>query len=248
MHTKLARLMADNRALRSPARRFEVKAAANEATVYVYDTIVDTPAEAEYWGGVDAETFVRAVADLTAPLIHVRINSPGGSVFAARTMETALRQTRAKVITHVDGFAASAASYLALAGDEVEISDGAFFMIHKAWAFAMGNADDLVSTAALLEQIDASLADTYAKRTGLEREQIAAMMAAETWIGAQDAVQMGFAHRVAPDAKDTSAQALAWNLAAVGQPAPAQEPRVADDRTHAALVLRARRYAHPIAA
>jgi ATP-dependent Clp protease protease subunit len=187
---------------------------------------------------------VRAVAGLSAKTLHVRINSPGGSVFAARTMETALRQTQARVITHVDGYAASAASYLALAGDEIEMSPGAFFMVHKAWAFSMGNADDMLATAALLEQIDASLVKTYAARTGQSAETLAQMMAAETWIDAEQAVELGFAHRIAQD--KAAAQALAWNLAAMGLPAPAAPDSVPEHRSHAAMALRARRYGHPI--
>lgn len=208
---RLLRLLADNRAVKG-ARRFEVQAAAEEATVYLYDTIVSSALEAEYWGGVAAEQFVRDFTALTAPVIHLRINSPGGDVFAARAMEQAIRAHKSTVVCHIDGYAASAASFLALAGDQVEISEGGFLMIHQAWAFAMGNANDLKHTATLLEQIDQTIIATYAKRTKMDVAKLQDMLAAETWIGAQEAVDLGFADRIATtEAKD----AIDWNVAAL---------------------------------
>ena len=95
---------------------------------------------------------------------------------------------------------------------------GAMFMIHKAWTLAYGNADDLLQTAGLLEKIDSTLASTYAARTGKPVEDIQQWMAAETWFTAQEAVDAGFADRIAEDAPKASAQ---WNLAAYGK-APAE--------------------------
>ncbi|NTX44217.1 Clp protease ClpP [Burkholderia cepacia] len=178
------------------------------ATVYLYDVIVTD----DWWGGVSAQAFVQALAGITADTIHLRINSPGGDVFAARAMETAIRGHSARVIAHVDGVAASAASFVMLAADEVEITDGAFVMIHNAWTFAMGNADDLRESAKLLDAVDASLVRTYAKETGQSEDDISAWMAAETWMSSDEAVQRGFADRLAGAVAD--AQASAWNLSA----------------------------------
>jgi ATP-dependent Clp protease protease subunit len=170
---RLLRLLADNRLVKDAARRFEVlNAAADEATVYLYDMIVSSAIEAEYWGGVAAETFVRDFVAITAPTIHLRINSPGGDVFAARAMEQAVRNHPSNVIVHVDGYAASAATYLALAGDEIEIADGGFFMIHNSWSIAMGNAEEFRQTAGLLDQIDATIVATYAKRTNMAEAEL----------------------------------------------------------------------------
>lgn len=207
---QLLKLLALNKAA---PRRFEiVKAeAGNEATVYLYDVIVGTDEEAAWWGGVSAQSFVKEIRGLEADVIHLRINSPGGDVFAARAMEQALREHTAKIITHIDGYAASAASYLALAGDEVEIASGGFFMIHKAWTYAYGNADDLTTTAGLLEKIDESLVATYATETGQDAEQLREWMRAETWLNSDEAVQYGFADRIATGAvKDSTA----WDLSA----------------------------------
>lgn len=207
---QLLKLLALNK---GAARRYEIvrAEAGNEATVYLYDVIVATDEEAAWWGGVSAQAFVKEIRALEADVIHLRINSPGGDVFAARAMEQALREHKAKVITHIDGYAASAASYLALAGDEVEIAAGGFFMIHKAWTYAYGNADDLTTTAQLLEKIDDSLVATYAAETGQDADQLREWMRAETWLNSDEAVQYGFADRVAAAAvKD----ATAWDLSA----------------------------------
>jgi ATP-dependent Clp protease, protease subunit len=194
---------------------FRSEANAEEATIYVYDVIVSDA----YFGGVAAEAFVKELATITAPLIHLRINSPGGDVFAARAMEQALREHKSKVVAHIDGYAASAASFLAMAADEIEIAPGGFFMIHKAWTFALGNSEDLLQTAALLEKIDESLVKTYAERTGAEEQQIRDWLVAETWFTADEAVEHGFADRVATGEKKASA---AWDMSAY-QKAPKSE-------------------------
>lgn len=178
---------------------------AEEATLYLYDVIVSD----DCWGGVAAEAFVKALNAIAAPVIHLRINSPGGEVFAARAIEAAIRNHPARIIAHVDGYAASAASFVAVACDEVEIAPGGFFMIHKAWTFTAGNADDLLHTAEMLEKLDASLTDTYAKETGCTPEDVAEWMKAETWFSADEAVERGFADRVAEAPPKAQAE---WNL------------------------------------
>ena len=217
----LLKLLADNR--QAPAKRFEVVAKGDEAEVFLYDAIVSTEAEAEWFGGVAPESFVKALRAIDAKTINLRINSPGGSVFAARAIEQALRDHPAKVIAHIDGLAASAATFIAMAADEVVMGKGALFMIHKAWTGMYGNADDMRAEADLLDKIDGTLADTYAERTGKTAEQVAEWMAAETWFTADEAVEAGFADRVA----ESAAAKSEWNLSAYAkapQPAPAAEP------------------------
>lgn len=161
-----------------------------QATVYVYDVIDD-------WWGIDAESFVREVNGLDVDTLNIRINSPGGDVFTARAMQTALAQHPAHVVVHVDGLAASAATFLAMGANEVRISEGAFFMIHQGWSFVVGNANELRSQAALLDVVDDNIAHEYAKRTGLDYDTITKMMADETWMIGQQAVDNGFADRLA---------------------------------------------------
>lgn len=210
VRNKLAQLIRDNAKARAKAPFRAESTGENEVTLYVYDVIVATDEEAAWWGGVSAESFVKELAGITAGTIHLRINSPGGDVFAARAMEAAVRGCKSRVIAHVDGYAASAASYLALACDEVEIIKGGFFMIHKAWSFAWGNCDDLVAVAELLEKIDETLVDTYADETGQDKDQIREWMTAETWFNSDEAIQYGFADRLAGDAVKANAS---WNLA-----------------------------------
>lgn len=214
--SQLLRLYADNRKVAD--RRFTITNKTDgQAEIYLYDSIVDSELEAEFWGGVSPKGFIQAVKDIDAEVIHLRVNSPGGSVFAARAMEQALREHKAKIVAHVDGVAASAASFLVMAADEIVMAPGAMMMIHKAWTIAMGNADDLLNTADLLEKIDGTLAQTYAARSGQDVEKISEMMAAETWFTAQEAVDAGFADTVAEDMKARNQ----WNLSAY-EKAPAQ--------------------------
>lgn len=228
MNDNLLRLYARNRD--AAGRRFEVKAEGDEATLYVYDVIVNSDAEAEWFGGVSPQSFAKALAALKSPTIHLRINSPGGSVFGARAIEQAIREHPSTIVAHVDGFAASAASFLMLAADSVEIAPGAMVMIHKAWALAYGNANDMLDMAALLDKIDGTLVESYAARTKQDREQIADWMAAETWFTADEAVQYGFADRIA--GQDEDAKALAWDLSAYlkgpAKAAPAEPPAASD--------------------
>jgi ATP-dependent Clp protease protease subunit len=222
-HNRLMALLVANRA---KPKRYEIVTAAeaDEATIYLYDTIDP------FWG-VSAKQFVKDLNAIKSPTIHLRINSPGGDVFDGRAIATAIAQHPSKVIAHIDGLAASAASYVAIAADEVEIAAGAFFMIHKAWTIAFGNADDLKATAGILEQIDESLVKDYARKTDNTAEQIAQWMAEETWFEADEAVEKGFADRVAgaeSDDADASASNV-WDLSAYRQRAraaaePAPEP------------------------
>lgn len=181
-------------------------ATADEATIYLYDVI-----GGDWFGGISAKDFAAELNGITANTIHLRINSPGGDVFEGRAMATALQQHSAKIIAHVDALAASSASWIALAADEVEIADGAFFMIHNSWTLAMGDKTSLTDTAALLARLDETFVADYAKRTGKTAEEIQAWMDAETWFGAQESVDNGFADRIAEPAKKTK---NTWNLAA----------------------------------
>lgn len=197
MKNRLAQLFKDNARPGPAAFRAEVKD--DEATVYVYDAI------GGWWGGVDAQAFVKELAGVTAGTIHLRINSPGGDVFDARAMQTALLQHKAKVIAHIDGLAASAATFLAMGADEIEMAEGGFFMIHNAWGFTIGNVNEHLEAAAMLEKVDASIRADYSRKTGKPDDEVRALMDAETWMTAAEAKEAGFVDRVyeakAPDGK-----------------------------------------------
>lgn len=218
MKSKLIQLLLENRGLaKLPASR--IQASGKEATVYIYDPIVSDQWEAEYFGGVCPQDLVPKLKEIDAEVINLRINSPGGDVFAAQAICTALKQHSAKVIAHIDGVAASAATSIACACDEVVMADGAMYMIHNAWTIALGDRNDFIETAALLEKIDGTLADAYATRTGNKKEEMAALMDAETWFTAKEAIDIGLADKMA----ETKAK-NAWNLSAYAK-APPPDPQ-----------------------
>lgn len=184
-------------------RKFDVRAAGDTTAVYLYD-VIDS-----LWG-VGAKDFIAALNAVKTKNVALHINSPGGDVFEARAMATAIRGFKGNVIAHIDGVAASAATYVALSAGSVQMADGALFMVHNAWTFAMGNAEDMLATAALLEKIDGTIAADYAKKTGKPMDEIKALMAAETWFTAQEAKDAGFV-----DGVDTGvANVSTWNLSA----------------------------------
>lgn len=195
----------------------------DEATVYLFGAIVRDAVEAEYWGGVAAETLVPELAKLQAKTIHLRIDSPGGDVFGAQAISQALREHSAKVIAHVDGLAASAATVIATASDEIVMAEGAMYMVHRAWTFAWGNKNDILETAALLEKIDGTLAGQYAAKTGGSVEDMLAVMDEETWMTADEAVAAKFVDRIATSEKKAQAS---WDLSAYAKaPKLEQQPQ-----------------------
>jgi len=218
------RLLISNKGL----GQFKSAAVDNDAaTVYLYDAIVSSEIEADYFGGVDPKQFAQALAGIKASTINLRVNSPGGSVFAARSMAQAIKDHPAKVIAHVDGLAASAASFLIMAADEIVMAEGSFIMIHNAWSMTIGNAEGLRQEADLLDTIDESLVKTYAKRTNVSKDDIRSMMADETWLDADQAVAQGFATSVAGQTTDPQ-MATQWDLSAY-EKEPDAEPVIKAD-------------------
>jgi len=178
--------------------RVVMRAAANAADIYVYG-----PIGADWFGeGVSAKQFSDDLKKLGAvKTINLRINSEGGSVFDGRTMHTLLADHKARKVVHVDGLAASAASFLAMAGDEIVIAKGAFMMIHNSSIVTFGGADDLRRTADLLDSVNGTIRETYAARTKAPLDKIKDWMDAETWFTGAEAVAAGFADRLTEDMK-----------------------------------------------
>lgn len=143
--------------------------------------------------------------------IHLRINSQGGDVFEGLAIYNLLSQHKAKVAVTIDGLAASAASFIAMAGDRISMAESAMFMIHNAWGFAVGNANDMTETAALLDKIDGMLARVYAARTRIKQSRLREMMDAETWLTGQEAKDQGFVDALIPNKDKPSKSAAASN-------------------------------------
>jgi ATP-dependent Clp protease protease subunit len=207
------RIQALRAANKAAVKPFAVQSANDETTVWLYDFI---GFDAWTGTGVSAEAFAKELAGITTPVIRLRINSPGGSVFDGRAMYAALKAHPSKVIASIEGVAASAATSVAMAADEVQMVKGSMFMIHNAWTIAMGNANDLIETAALLEKIDGNLVADYTAKTGKSADQVSAWMAAETWFTASEAVDAGFADKVV-DGPQVDAS---YDLSAYGDHAP----------------------------
>lgn len=164
----------------------------SENSISVFDVI-----GADWYGdGVTASRIAAALRSIGGADVTVNINSPGGDMFEGLAIYNLLREYEGKVTVKVLGLAASAASIIAMAGDEVQIGRGAFLMIHNCWVYAMGNRHDLQQIAADMVPFDKAMNDIYAARTGLDTATIDAMMDAETYIGGSDAVDKGFADRL----------------------------------------------------
>lgn len=210
---------------------FKAESAADTATIYLYDAIVS----GSYWGGVSALDFIKELAAITAPNIELRINCPGGDVFAARAMAQAMKEHPSKITAHVDGYAASAATFLVIAADASVIGDGAMFMIHNAWTMAAGNAKDFSDMAALLSRTDQTIVNDYTAKSGATEEQVKAWMDAETYFYGQEAVDAGFIDGLAGVTPknvinwDLSAYAKAPNNKTDPAPEPIIEPEPAPD-------------------
>lgn len=183
-------------------RRYEINAKADDsAEVYIFGAI------GGLWG-IQAPQFVKDLKAIKAAVIHLRVNSPGGEVDAARAMATAIARHPAKVIAHVDGLAASSASFIILAASEIEMSAGAFVMVHSPWAMTIGSAAEHIATAELLAKYGDAIARDYMRRTNKDEATVRAWMEAETWFSAEEAVNAGLADRIV----ETTAAKNEWDL------------------------------------
>ncbi len=169
---------------------YTIRARASGAEVLIYDEI------GAY--GVSAKGFLAELGALPddAP-IDLRLNSPGGSVFDAVAIHNALSRHAGMVTIWIDGIAASAASYIAMAGDEIVMPENAFLMIHDPSGMVIGTAADMRDMAGTLDKIAAGMLRGYAARSGKPEDEIAALMAAETWLTAAEALEAGLATRMA---------------------------------------------------
>ncbi|MCC3705219.1 Clp protease ClpP [Rouxiella badensis] len=170
-----------------------IKAAnSNANTISIFDVI-----GSDYWGeGVTANRIAGALRSMNGEDVTVSINSPGGDMFEGLAIYNQLREYSGKVTVKVLGIAASAASIIAMAGDEVKIGRGAFLMIHNCWVYAVGNRHDLARASQDMEPFDRAMQDIYSTRSGLDASTVSEMMDNETYIGGNDAVEKGFADRL----------------------------------------------------
>lgn len=155
----------------------------SEAEISIYGPI----------GGFDinAKDFAEDLKGIEADTIHLRVDSPGGSVIDGISIFNALQRHPAKVITHIDSLAASMGSVVAMAGNEIRMANNALLMIHEPWTVAMGNADELRKNADTLEKMSGNILQAYS-RSQYTPEEVADLMKSETWMTAQEALDAGF--------------------------------------------------------
>ena len=143
--------------------------------------------------GVTDRAVAAALRSMGDKDVTVNINSPGGNYFQGVAIYNLLRQHKGKVTINVLGMAASAASLVAMSGDDIMMGEGARMMIHNAWGVAIGNRHDMAAASEQLAPLDADMAKAYAGRSGNPVESVASMMDKETWMSAGDAIAKGFA-------------------------------------------------------
>lgn len=184
-------------------------AADSDNTISIFDVIGQ-----DYWDeGVTVKRIAGALRTLNGADVTVNINSPGGDMFEGLAIYNQLREYPGKVTVKVLGLAASAASVIAMAGDDIQIGRGAFLMIHNCWGYVVGNRHDFAAAAETMQPFDLAMADIYAARSGLDMETVLQLMDAESYIGGSDAVEKGLADSLlsadaVADGDDSPAAAL----------------------------------------
>lgn len=169
---------------------YSIENKSNDVTdIYIMDTIGQ-----DYWGdGISGETFIKDLVKVTTDTINFWVNCPGGNVFEANSIFNAIKRHPAKnKIMHITGMAASAASYIIMACDERIIYDGGVIMVHLPSCISYGNKNELHKTIDVLETIQNEMVQVYKTQLSLSEEEIDNLLEAETWIGSNKAVEMGF--------------------------------------------------------
>lgn len=138
--------------------------------------------------------------------ITVWINSPGGDVFAAAQIYNMLMDYKGNVTVKIDGLAASAASVIAMAGTEVQMSPVAMMMIHNPATIAIGDSSEMKKAIDMLDEVKESIMNAYEIKTGLSRSRISHLMDAESWFNAKKAVELGFADKLLFSKEETEAE------------------------------------------
>lgn len=188
---------------------FQIRAEGDAVDIDIYDVVGDP-----YGDAPTAKQVLDTLASAKgAKQINVRINSVGGEVFAGLSMYSLLADHKAKKTVYIDGLAASIASIIAMAGDEIVMSESAMMMVHHPWSIAIGDAADMRATADFLDKVSGQLVGIYAARTGQKTDDVATAMAAETWMTAKEAKALGYATKITPSKKAAAHAGLAFNLA-----------------------------------
>lgn len=192
--------------------KFKAEAKNDSTEITIYGDIGET-----WWGeSISANDIKSALEGVDSESITIRLNSPGGDAFDGIAIYNQLKNHSSKVIVYVDGLAASAASIIAMAADELIMNKGSMMMIHEASTFTWGTKAEVKKTLNALEGIDKSIADIYMTRYNGNREELDDLVVNETWFTADEAVSVGLADKVnetkADDSEVTNLKTMVFNL------------------------------------
>jgi len=212
---------------------------ADRAEILVYDDI-----GAGMFGGMTAKDFADELKAL-GPVreINVRIQSGGGNVFDGVAMYNSLKRHPARIVVDVDGLAASIASLIAMAGDQINMAEDAIMMIHNPWTVTGGGSKELRKAADTLDKVADNLVNAYHARTGMHPDNIRSFMEEETWMTAEEAREFGFADRITePMQMAASADLSRYQYQHVPRSLQARAPARARNQKVVRMNLRARRH------
>lgn len=223
---------------------YSMEKVGSEANINIYGDIASYAGKSDWFGdtidGMSAVLLSKQLAELGDDVakINVYINSYGGEVAEGLAIYNALKRHKAKVVTYCDGFAASIASVIFMAGDERIMSDSSLLMIHNAWSYGEGNAEELRKQADDLDKITQASVIAYAAHSTLEEKEIKKLMDAETWILPSEAIEYGFATRIETTSSKVASQSARARLLDIvkqyrqeadeGKPADEEEPEVTE--------------------
>ncbi|HKB37473.1 MAG TPA: head maturation protease, ClpP-related [Gemmataceae bacterium] len=190
--------------------------------VLLYDVIGE-----DFFGGISARTFREQVKAIKAKSMNLRINSPGGSVIEGAAMLATLDEWKGTIDVDVDGMAASAASFVMMAGDTIRVASNGLVMIHNPLSLVVGGAEDMRREAELLDKVKGQILDTYIRRSNWSRDDLSQAMDEETWFTGKEAVEAGLADSVNEPVKAAAFAGFDAILARYKHvpPLPTEDPR-----------------------
>ena len=173
---------------------YEINNSASDVTdVYIFNEIGTF--------GMSAQSFVEEVKEYDGKELAIHINSLGGEVFDGMAIYSIIQRRKAKTTVYIEGIAASIASVIALAADNVIMSENSLLMIHNAWGGTQGDASEMRKQADVLDKITNEIAEIYVKKTNLPYDEVIRLMSEETWLTAEEAVAMGFVDSISEPIK-----------------------------------------------
>lgn len=176
------------------------QSANNTADIYIYGDIWDSWWSDETNSAICLKDKLLELGDISE--INLHINSLGGDVFEGLAMFNLLKQHKATVKVYIDGIAASIASVIAMAGDEIYMPKNSMMMIHNCWTYECGNAKDLRKAADDLDKIMEASIESYLSKVNIERDELVDLLDGETWLTAQECLEKGFCTKILPISDD----------------------------------------------